>query len=257
MNTRQLRVTGLDELKRVCPSVFCEAKAEHLTDKYEFCPTLPVLQTLQAENWHITSARQQGRGNTAKHLIRLIQGTVNEYGWMILPDADETMEIGLFNSHDGTRKLRLICGLRVMACMNGLLASENTLGAVCLKHLTCNGQAIKDALNYFKDNYKNVQTQVENMKAVQLADADIQNMAIKAIGIRWGELSDAPKTVNSITLNKSHRYQDVGNSVWKTFNRIQENIIQHRIRDVRAIRSVSEDVRINQALWDLAVSYTK
>jgi hypothetical protein len=257
MYTRKIRTIGIDELKRVCPAVFAEAPSIKLSELYQFCPTLPVLQALQAENWHITYARQQGRGNTSKHLIRLVQGTIDEYGWLELPDADETMELGLFNSHDGTRKLRLICGLRVRACLNGLLASENTLGAVCLKHLTCNGQAIKDALNYFRANYTNVQAQVIDMKYKRMPDSDMQNMGIQAICIRWGSIDKAPKTVNSVSVLKHTVNGQDSNSVWDVFNRIQRNITQHTIREVKAVRSVSEDVRINQALWDLAVSYTK
>jgi hypothetical protein len=253
--TRRIRTIGLDELRTVCPSVFCQAKAEHLTDKYEFCSTMPVLQELQANGWHITYARQQGRGYTAKHLLRLMQGNVDEYGWLHLPDADETMELGIFNSHDGSRKLRLICGTRVRACLNGLFASEQALGAVCLKHLTCNSQAIKDALTYFKDNYRHVQEQITSMKNTTIDGADMQNMAIKALVTRWGDLNSAPKTVNSVTLLKANRSSQADNSLWSVFNRIQENITMHRIKDVKAVRSVSEDVRINQSLWDIAVSY--
>ena len=59
------------------------------------------------------------------------------------------------------------------------------------------------------------------------------------------------------------RPQDVGNDLWRTFNVIQENVLQgglvrrsasNRLSRSRRITAIREDVRLNSALWEMAVA---
>ena len=59
------------------------------------------------------------------------------------------------------------------------------------------------------------------------------------------------------------RPQDVGNDLWRTFNVIQENVLQgglvrrsasNRLTRSRRITAIREDVRLNSALWEMAVA---
>lgn len=252
----RIRVWTNDELKIKCPSLFCQRQAEYLSEQYQFCPTEPTIKALQAQGWHVIDARQQGRLDTSKHLIRMIQGTPDLYNRIELTQ-DETFTLALVGSHDGTRALRGIGGILVRACLNGLLVAQNTLGSFKFVHRTCNADKINDALTYFKVNFNGIQDMISKMKNTQLNDMDMQNLAIKSIVLRWGELNAAPKTVTSLAVLQSHRHSDNGNTLWQVFNRIQENLMTHKIKNVKGIRDVNEDVRINQALWDMAVSLIK
>ena len=72
-------------------------------------------------------------------------------------------------------------------------------------------------------------------------------------------------------LLQARRHYDNGNDLWKTFNRIQENVIQgglsgrtrssydelgrfvpSRRVSTREIKGIDQDVRLNRALWTLA-----
>jgi Domain of unknown function (DUF932) len=67
-------------------------------------------------------------------------------------------------------------------------------------------------------------------------------------------------------LLEPRRREDVGNDLWRTFNRVQENVIAgglsaiqrdasgRRVRRVstRRINGIDQDVRLNRALWQLA-----
>jgi hypothetical protein len=59
------------------------------------------------------------------------------------------------------------------------------------------------------------------------------------------------------------RVQDVGNDLWRTFNVLQENILRgglvrrsasNRLTRTRGIRAIREDVRLNSALWEMAIA---
>ena len=60
------------------------------------------------------------------------------------------------------------------------------------------------------------------------------------------------------------RAQDAGNDLWTVFNVLQEKIIKggfdasfdnRKVRKVRAIKSASKDIEINQKLYNAAYSY--
>jgi hypothetical protein len=66
------------------------------------------------------------------------------------------------------------------------------------------------------------------------------------------------------------RQDDLGHDLWTTFNRIQENVIRggqrddsrrtafgKRFRATRSVKSLTEDVRINKGLWELASTFAK
>jgi hypothetical protein len=57
--------------------------------------------------------------------------------------------------------------------------------------------------------------------------------------------------------------EDVGNGLWRTFNVLQENLLRggilrrtasNRLRRTRRITAIQEEVRLNSALWDMALS---
>ena len=75
---------------------------------------------------------------------------------------------------------------------------------------------------------------------------------------------DAGNSTSPITVDRlltARRREDQKNDLWTVYNRIQENFIKGGMRgygktgkrmSTRAINSVSEDIRLNKALWQLA-----
>ena len=59
------------------------------------------------------------------------------------------------------------------------------------------------------------------------------------------------------------RTEDSGNSLWTVFNRVQEKLITGgcsykmgaKMRKARAVKNFSQDLKINEALWELAEEY--
>ena len=72
------------------------------------------------------------------------------------------------------------------------------------------------------------------------------------------------------TIRNSNRYEDTGYNAWKAFNRIQESILKGGVnirsitskhleeknpygkrRKAKGITALTENIRINQSLWDM------
>jgi len=69
-----------------------------------------------------------------------------------------------------------------------------------------------------------------------------------------------PGTPSGTSISTPRRFEDRGNDLWTTFNRIQENLMRGglsghnrngRRLTTRPIAGVSENVRLNRALWTL------
>jgi len=59
------------------------------------------------------------------------------------------------------------------------------------------------------------------------------------------------------------RSEDVGNDLWRTFDVLQENLLRggilrrsasNRLTRTRRITAIREDVRLNSALWEMAIA---
>jgi len=249
-----LKIINNEELKEKCPAVYAEKPTDRVSKRYHFVSTKAILEHFAEQGWLPVQARQTGHGLTGHHVIRLQQGQQGFYG-RLLTVGERVPQIVLSNSHDRTKVLEATLGMYECVCANQLVVSRSTLAGMEFKHLTCNAEHIKQAIQYFNTGFSQVAELIEKMKGIQLEPQDQLNMGIRAIRVRWTEINRAPKTVDAYTVNKHHRIQDNNASLWSTFNRIQENVLTHRLNNVKAIRSCKEDLRINQALWDLAVSY--
>jgi hypothetical protein len=83
-------------------------------------------------------------------------------------------------------------------------------------------------------------------------------LAETAVQLRWGK--DRPTGLDHNSLLLTRRFEDAGDSLWNTLNRIQENVIKggvnlnrsRRQSSTRVLRSVGDDARINAQLWEAA-----
>lgn len=92
-----------------------------------------------------------------------------------------------------------------------------------------------------------------------MSDIQITEFAGKAAMIRFGE----NVAVDLDELLEVERNEDSGNSLWTVFNRVQEKLITGgcsykmgaKMRKARAVKNFSQDLKINEALWELAEEY--
>jgi hypothetical protein len=102
------------------------------------------------------------------------------------------------------------------------------------------------------------------MQLRELTPAEQRQLAIDAMQLRTNRI-DAEwdeETIQDVLTPK--RKEDEGNSLWLTFNRVQEAITQGgysaalkgaKVRKVRKIKSFEKDLEVNQKLFKLATTY--
>ena len=241
------------------PSVFAEEKHSSRSDKYTYIPTYALLESMAKEGFLPSEVRQGGskdeekRGFT-KHLIRFRQA-----GQESMMVGDAYPEIILVNSHDGTSSYQLMAGWFRMVCSNGLIVAECAGPAIKVPHRG-NVDDVIEASYEVVAEFPRQAEQIAEMKTLQLTGPEQEAYATAATTLRF----DEDTQVSTLSVLRVRRVEDRDPSLWTTFNRVQENLVRGGVRTeqvnehghlsrrrAREVNGISDNVKLNQALWTL------
>ncbi len=115
---------------------------------------------------------------------------------------------------------------------------------------------------------RRVDASSEAMKALELQPDEERAFATAALTLRYGDRSEGqpPAPITAEQLIEARRPEDLGHSLWTTFQRVQENAMRggqpgrstqgRRVR-TREVGSIDRSVGLNRALWVLAEEMRK
>lgn len=253
-----------DQIARHAPSVFATEAHHSRSDRYTFIPTSAVLEGLKAEGFEVFSAGQsrtriEDKRDFTKHVLRLRHQSFTGRNIQV---GQSVPEIILTNSHDGASGYQLSSGFFRLVCSNGMVVG-NATNDVRIRHSgNVTGDVIEGATRVLDDLQLGM-ARIEQFEGIQL-NRDEQNLlATTALGLRYDE-GTAPIVPQSLLTPR--RWDDRGDSLWLTFNRIQEAVIKGGVRgrnangkrmSTRAVTSISEDLKLNKQLWVLADTFAQ
>lgn len=250
-----------DQIARVAPSVFAEAKHDSRSERYMYIPTIQVLDGLRKEGFDVFSVQQgktrvPGKAEFTKHMLRLRHR--GDTGPTIV--GNEFNEIVLINSHDGTSSYQMMSGLFRPVCSNGLVVCMETLSDIRVPH---KGDIITDVIQgayNTLDGFGLIRDVTENMKALRLSAPEARIFADAALSIKYDD-EDAAAPFEASALLRPRRTEDQSPDLWTTFNRVQENLVRggiagrtadNRRTRTREVTAIDSNVKLNRALWTLA-----
>jgi len=248
---------SLDQLREIAPSIFATEPANKVSARYGFVPTVDVVEELGSRGLvpvfaGQTMSRDQDNRPFAKHLLRFRP----QYAPTVV--GQSVPEVVLMNSHDGSSGFKLWLGLFRMVCCNGLIISDRVMGQVSVTHRANAAEIVGDQSIEFMGQIDHVEISVERFMNRILSPLEMGQLAETAAQLRWG--NDRPAGLNHNDLLIGRRFEDAGDSLWAVLNRIQENVIKggvnlnrpRRQSSTRVLRSVGDDARINERLWEAA-----
>ena len=249
-----------ETLRERVPAAFAAGAHERTSLSYTFISTARVLEALSLAGFLPVEARQTARARSpvhARHLIRLRR----RYETVQLRDA--IPEILFLNSHDGTSAYQLRVGLFRVVCTNGLVVSAGVFPVWRVMH---RGDVVADvvaAALQISERFETLAAAVERMERTRLDRLQQLDFATEALALRFPK--DPPQALEPARFLVPRRTEDLGNDLWHTFNVLQENLLRggivrrtasNRLRRTRRITGIQEDVRLNSALWELALART-
>jgi hypothetical protein len=267
-NTRVLRgdaPLSEDQMRSAAPSVFAEGKHASRSERYTYIPTIDVLRGLRKEGFEPFMVAQgqsriEGKAEFTKHMIRMRHaGQVQTR-----PEANEII---LINSHDGASSYQMLAGMFRFVCCNGLVVGK-VVEDIRIPHKgNIQGEVIEGAFRVLEE-FETVDASTEGMKALTLKPEEEGAFATAALALRFGERTEdqPPPPITAEQLIEARRPEDLGHSLWTTFQRVQENVMrggqpgrsaQGRRLHTRPVGSIDRGVTLNRALWVLAEEMRK
>ena len=255
-----------DDLRQVAPSIFATDRHESRSERFTYIPTYEVVAGLRAQGFVPVRAiqgnsRVEGKAEFTKHMIRFQH-----------PDfaARRSMgavapEVVLLNAHDGTSSYRTMSGVFRSICTNSMIVMEDGATDLRIPHKgDVLSQVIEGSFTVIEQSRLTLD-RADAWAGVQLDQAEAQVMAEAAHIVRFGDAEGETETpIKPAQLLAPRRRDDVGNDLWRVFNRVQENAIRGGLsaigRDAnnrprratsRPVKAIDADVKINRALWHL------
>jgi hypothetical protein len=259
-----------EQLFKAAPSIFATEPWAEVSKRYAFIPTSDVVESLRSEGFMPVKAMQsrsriEEKKNFTKHMIRFRRA---EDMQRALVPGMEVPEIVLVNSHDRTSSYQLSAGIFRVVCSNGMVVKSSNFGDLTLPHTGNIKDSVIEGSARIIEEMPHIMESMERMKLISLSPMQQMAYAESALTLRY-PLDETGNNTAPIDANKLltvHRSKDSSNDLWTTFNRVQENFIKGGLRGVsttgkrmstRAISSVTEDLRINKALWLLTEKMTE
>lgn len=244
------------EIKVLAPSVFSTKPSPLMSNRYTFLPTFELIEKFEREGWGVSKASQIGKGNYGRHEVRMRNHNIPNVG-------DSLVEAIISNSHNGMSSFKIHTGLYRLVCSNGLTVPTSVIDNISIRHSNLELGEIRRITDEFAERLPIIQRSVSKMENTFLNDEQTIELLDKSLSLRWKK-EYAPLKINLDEILVPEREADMGNSVWKTFNVIQEKFVRGGIHynskkgrsmTSKTIKNFENINKINTGLWELAESY--
>ena len=234
-----------------------------VSGRYGFIPSNEVISAFDKEGWKLTQAsavkvRKPDRQGYQKHLLRFVHHSQAHV------QTGHRMETVFINSHDKTSGVVLGSGVFRFVCSNGLMVADSTIQGFKLYHTGLTMDRVITCAHDLLQQQGKVAETIDRWKETKLDRDHSLELARAGLELRWG--ADPTKyPISAEVLLTPRRQDDVEDTLWNVFNRVQENTIngglldRTRTRDngrsfrlTRNIKSITANHDINIGLWDTA-----
>lgn len=263
----------IPQLQSIVPSAFAENPIGTASEQYGFVKTIDVVQDLMSHGWipvkagELKTTSMSKRGYQYHNISFENEKLTNSSEFPIKP-SEGVFRLMLTNGHDTAHALTLRPALYRQVCSNGLVIGTDFVSPIRLVHSKNADKYLAEALDSIIPLATKVSEAVQNMMESQITGQQKLEFAEFAYELRHGK---APTNPISLTqLLTPARDFDKGDTLWKVFNVVQENIMNgyysypiKKTEDRTAmykskpITSVLRSTDMNSELFDRALTLLK
>jgi hypothetical protein len=251
-----------EEIRQAASSVFTKEKGGKTSEHYKHISTEQIIDDMGALGWGVVDAKQvrarKGMGYQ-KHLVVfgnediVIEGSDND---KVFP------RILLTNSHDGKNAFTFTAGLFRLVCENGLVISDQEFGSLKIRHMGYDLSELSTVINEIVEKLPLTVECMNKLKNTKLSQEQKEKFALEAIGLRF---NPEGKNFELESILEPTRKEDEGDDMWSVYNVIQEKLVNGllnygvgaKVRKARKIKNFQQDMKLNQELYELALSYAQ
>lgn len=236
---------------------FPDHPAPGVSDRYIHIDTNQFIAAMEAEGFSVYDIKRDGARTHnplyTRHMVRFR---------MDAPDVREDVRphILFMNSHNRTARAKVALGLIRWACFNGVIAGDIKY-RIAARHLGDPARDLIARTAALARNTTQLYSQIEQWEAKELSKSTAHDFARLAVELRWPGV--APERFTTDAVLEPRRAEDDGMSLWRVFNRVQENLTKGGLEGLapsgrrvstRPLNEVNTDVRFNTQLWNAAAA---
>jgi hypothetical protein len=227
------------------------------TEKFAPIRTADAVNALLENGWQIQTSsvaktRKAERAPYARHAATLSY-TGDDFG------GEFRTQILVVNSNDGGSAFKLYAGIYRFICANGLVVGS-TFEGITIRHigdLNSIRQRIVEGADRIRRNAPLLAHRVNEWNGIELSPTQQLQFNTVAAGLRFPAIADRDRVASlAAQFDVVRRPEDRADTLWTTFNRVQETAIRGGIyngrRRTRGLSSIGRNVSLNRVLWDLA-----
>ena len=252
-----------------CPNAFkTEPTNPGVSDRYVQATTIDVVRDMAKLGWYPVEAKQcrNKKGSSGIRSFHMIAFQNPDVKVMEGDDVEAFPRIILTNSHDGFNSFKFMVGLFRCICSNGLIIADAPYANMTIRHINYTFDELRATVVSAIEKLPNQIECLNKMKETVLTDEQKSDIAVKAIRLRKGVEEGKEYTITNeeiMDILTPVREEDKGNSLWATFNVIQEKLMKggyylsngKKSRKQRGITSIKKDLDLNYNLYNIAASY--
>lgn len=256
---------SLEELRETCPTIFTKKGSEETSSKYTHIPTENVIRDMETLGWFVVDAKQVNTRAAAKqgfqkHLVvfRNPDMKIERNGDTVFP------QVLMTNSHNGKSSFQFETGIYRMVCENGLVIATEQFDKLSIRHMGYNYDTLKETINTIVSKLDLTVESMNKMVNTQLQEDKILELAERLLNARVEGTNNTIDHIAVDEVNLSQRKEDTDASLWSSFNRIQENIMEGnfkyktkngKLRFARPVKNFQQDVELNKKMFNIALEY--
>ena len=265
-NNNQNEFLTKEQIREIAPSVFTMKADKSSTSKhYVHIPTEKVIDDMASLGWGVVDAKQvKARKSQGyqKHMVVFGNDDIvieGKNGDTVFP------RILMTNSHDGKNAFTFQAGLYRLVCSNGLVIADAEFANMKIRHMGYDLTELKSVINEIVEKLPLTVECMNKLKAKKLSEDEKIAFAKEALQTRISEKQLSTYTTENIMeLLEPTRNEDQGDNMWSVYNVVQEKIVHGmfdvygvsgKVRKARKIKNFRQDTKVNQELYQLALSY--
>jgi len=258
-----------DDIRKTCPMAFLtEPSNPKVSERYVQATSIDVVRDMAKLGWYPVQAKQcrMKKNSSGIRSFHMLSFQNPDFKIMKGDNVEAFPRIILTNSHDGFNSFKFMCGLYRLVCSNGLVVADAEFANLSIRHINYTFEELREVVKSSVSSISERVNVINDMMGVELTNEQREEFASKAMKIRKGL-----KEEDNYSLTKEEimdilspvRKEDEGNSLWATFNVLQEKLIKggyyltknDKTRKQRGITSIKKDIEVNSGLFMLATSY--
>lgn len=250
------------ELRKSAPAAFATEPSKLVSDKYNFVPTISLIDEMAKHNFYPVEAVQSNTSvkenqGYQRHMIK----------FMFEDDIGanrDAMQYVLVNGHNARTSLKSYWGQLVKICSNGLVFGtiEDSFKIVHLKSYV---DQIRSNIERMFARMHETNKIIKKTKTIQLTEVEKNKFAMYAHKLRY----DKNSLVKPYDLLQTRREENERDDLWNVYNVLQENLVEGGVvfemfngstkypNKTKGVYQIDRRIAINVGLWNMVLKKIK